>query len=438
MIQQHKQSRRRTIYMIVLLILIFVLHFMLKLATMISQHDTFLTQNESPSGGIEIMLRNFVNNTESGKERTIRKENNNMHINNTTSVNINHLIDRSHRVEILDKDRRLAFVHIGKSGGSTISLLLQNGCMTAADLPNSCEEERWKSIPGQIEETILSKRIQFYLHTPHVESGRMAEYYNRITSVVVVARHPLERFISAFLSRHPKNIDHTRHRNHVIRDRAAKADVEPPIWSKAIFGSGDREADQYHRSAFKGCYPNLEEFAKCAQPGKVSEEIANKVFNTTIYWKQRGNQERNISLHCREICRGVVTGTNGYIQHIFLNYEAFLKDLSSNKEVFVIRTKHLWEDWTKINKMLGEKRYIEIPDRGTEAERINARGRLPVKSNLSKEGQKIICQFLKTDIKVYTDLLNRAVNLSDDDVREALEEVQNSCPLLVAEDDKDI
>ena len=117
--QQRKPSRRLPICLIVLLIVTcirVILHFMLKFATMISQHDTFLTQSEiNPSGGIDVMLRNFVNNAESGKERT--KENNSMHINNTTTSAINHLIDRSHRVEILDKDRRLAFVHIGKSGG---------------------------------------------------------------------------------------------------------------------------------------------------------------------------------------------------------------------------------------------------------------------------------------------------------------------------------
>mmetsp|Transcript_7630 Transcript_7630/g.16523 ORF Transcript_7630/g.16523 Transcript_7630/m.16523 type:complete len:237 (+) Transcript_7630:38-748(+) len=46
---------------------------------------------------------------------------------------IDKLIDRSHRIKITDTDRTLAFVHIGKSGGSTISLLLRNGCMASAD-----------------------------------------------------------------------------------------------------------------------------------------------------------------------------------------------------------------------------------------------------------------------------------------------------------------
>ena len=157
-----------------------------------------------------------------------------------------HLVDRSHRVEIPDEKRTLAFVHVGKSGGSTISLLLRNGCMVAVD-GKDCEPDRWKKVPGQTHETIASQRIQFYLHTPHVESGKMAEYYRRVSTVVVVARDPVERFVSAFLCRHPKNIDATRVRNRRARMQAEAKGEEPPAWAKVVWGNGDVEADQYHR-----------------------------------------------------------------------------------------------------------------------------------------------------------------------------------------------
>ena len=74
---------------------------------------------------------------------------------------------------------------------------------------------------------------------------------------------------------------------------------------------------------------------------------------------------------------------------------------------------------------------IEIPDKDSDAEKVNARGRLPVRNNLSLDGQVIVCQFLKNEIRIYIDLLNRAVNLSDDDIREALLDVQKNCPSVL-------
>ena len=401
-------------------------------------HANTTTSNGKGAVGKEAMLNNFVDKRREKKQSTTlaSSKGKDMQINNAQQQNssssviqINQLIDRSHRIEIPDPNRQIAFLHIGKSGGSSISLLLRNGCMTSVDdIP--CEEDRWKRVPNQFEETIASKRIQFYLHTPHVESNKMAEYYSRVSSVVVVARDPMERFISAVISRHPKNIDAMRLRNQKIRRKAEKDGIEPPIWAKGVFGGGDREADMTHREAYKACYPNVDELAKCAAPN-VTDEEENKIAHASIHWIQNGDHRKDIILHCRSICQGIMTGTNDYIQHLRLNYEAFLKDLPSDSEVFVIRTKNLWSDWQHINKMLGAKRYIEIPDKGSDAEKVNARGRLPVRNNLSLDGQVIVCQFLKNEIRIYIDLLNRAVNLSDDDIREALLDVQKNCPSVL-------
>ena len=106
-----------------------------------------------------------------------------------------------------------------------------------------------------------------------------------------------------------------------------------------------------------------------------------------------------------------------------------VKDLPSTSEVFVIRTKSLWRDWRDINKLLGKgMREVDIPDEGSQSEVVNARGKLPVKAKISAKGKAVICMLLKDEIRVYIDLLNRAVNLSDDDVKVAFEEVQKNCP----------
>ena len=237
-------------------------------------------------------------------------------------LSFDQVIDRSHRIEIPDNNRSLAFVHIGKSGGSTISLLLRNGCMSAADdIP--CEERRWEKYPGPVgkSETVASRRIQFYLHTPHAESGNMLEYYNRVTSVVIVARDPLDRFVSAFLSRHPKNIDATRLRNSKARLLAQAKGLPIPIWAKPVWGHDDVEVNEIHRAAFIGCYPNLEEFAMCAG----QQRFVNEIYNTTIHWVKKGHHQRDISLNCKELCRDIAAGKSKYIHHIRWNYQSFCK-----------------------------------------------------------------------------------------------------------------
>ena len=239
---------------------------------------------------------------------------------------IDQFIDRSHRITITDNNRRLAFVHIGKSGGTSISVLLRNRCMTAVDgIP--CESDRWMKIPNQSEETIASKRILFYLHTPHVDKDNMSEYYQRITSVVVVARDPMERFISAFLSRHPRNLEMARKRNRQIRTLAETKGIEPPVWTKPIWGDGDVEMDQESRAAYIGCYPNVDELALCADdpmPLMETKSSSRGVYTTTIYWTKRGKRfSREIGFNCSETCRDVLTGMNKYIPHVRYNYEAF-------------------------------------------------------------------------------------------------------------------
>eukprot|EP00571_Detonula_confervacea_P002046 CAMPEP_0172323216 /NCGR_PEP_ID=MMETSP1058-20130122/48176_1 /TAXON_ID=83371 /ORGANISM="Detonula confervacea, Strain CCMP 353" /LENGTH=379 /DNA_ID=CAMNT_0013039169 /DNA_START=11 /DNA_END=1147 /DNA_ORIENTATION=+ len=331
------------------------------------EHDTGRS-----AAGAEAMLNKFV---DTGKK--------------PSSFPINQLIDRSHRITIPDRNRTLAFLHIGKSGGSTISLLLRNGCMTAVDADaKPCEANRWLQNPGQTRETIASQRIQFYLHTPHVESGKMAEYYKRVSSVVVVARDPLERFVSAFLCRHPRNIDATRNRNVRIRKRAEREGVEPPIWAKQVWGGGDVEMDQVYRAAYMGCYPNVEELANCAaSPSPSESDKASEIYTTRIRWVKRGSHSKEISLNCRDICQGIVSGENKYVHHVRFNYEAFLKDLPPENEIFVIRTMQLWQDWVDVNNMLGSNRNVEVPNKGSDEYVINARGSLPIRNNLSDHGR---------------------------------------------------
>jgi hypothetical protein len=280
---------------------------------------------------------------------------------------IDQFIDRSHRIILPDNTRKLAFIHIGKSGGSTISILLRNGCMSAVDgIP--CESNRFMKIPNQLEETIASKRILFYLHTPHADTGNMAQYYRRINSVVVVARDPMERFISAFLSRHPVNIEMIRKRNRQIRTLAEAKGMEPPVWAKTIWGLGDTELDQECRAAYSGCFPTLEDLAMCAadpmamlmmeEEGETITTSNSKIYNTTIQWRaSRRIHSKEVSFKCSELCRDVMTGKNRYIQHVRNNYEAFCEFLrGTRRDQLLHAVWPLFIDFCALNHILFSER----------------------------------------------------------------------------------
>ena len=228
----------------------------------------------SDVGAVESSLRNFAKNKTQFVPINAEKDEGG----GSYQASIYKLIDRSKRVEVPDKDRKLAFVHIGKSGGSTISLLLRNGCMSAVE-GESCEDARWTKFPGKVgeKETVASQRIKFYLHTQNVDSGKMAEYYSRISSVVIVARDPLDRWISAFLSRHPDNMDTTRLINRAANIRAKLKRVPPPLWAqKTVFSIDGVRKDQIHRVSYNGCYPNVQEFVNCATGLPIKTEVYRK------------------------------------------------------------------------------------------------------------------------------------------------------------------
>lgn len=200
-----------------------------------------------------------------------------------------------------------------------------------------------------------------------------------------------------------------------------------PLWAKKVWPNGKPDANEEQRVAFGACYPNVEEFAHCVEIPR-----GEKVYNGTIQWWWRDDWKyKNVSLDCGEICRDVVWGRSEFVHHARWGYQAFLSPLPQDREVFVIRTNYLWNDWVQVNNLLGSTYDVPVPSREDAERVINARGRLPVRNNVSEEGKMILCKYLKEEIRIYIDLLNRAVNLSDEDVRVTLEDLQRNCPEVI-------
>jgi hypothetical protein len=87
------------------------------------------------------------------------------------------------------------FVHMGKTAGSTLSLLLRNGCHSFVN-PKPCH-----TVPN---ETMVSKLVGAYYHIPDFQHLKDSDHSMYILSV----RDVYDRFVSSLLYQHPKNVEY--------------------------------------------------------------------------------------------------------------------------------------------------------------------------------------------------------------------------------------
>ena len=89
-----------------------------------------------------------------------------------------------------------AFIHIGKTGGGTLTRILRNAC-------HSFQKKSCKSSGAN--ESHVSKFTTYY-HVPDFSNGRLAGQSHKYDFYVMTTRDPLDRTISAFGYEHPDNI----------------------------------------------------------------------------------------------------------------------------------------------------------------------------------------------------------------------------------------
>jgi len=94
-----------------------------------------------------------------------------------------------------------AFLHLGKTGGSTLSTLLRNACHSWMTKPCVSFHPNI-STPSNVRESAASQKIQAYFHTPDflkLPQSPLVDFY------VVSVRDPYDRIRSAFVYGHPAN-----------------------------------------------------------------------------------------------------------------------------------------------------------------------------------------------------------------------------------------
>lgn len=150
-----------------------------------------------------IMLKRNIFQT----NQQLRWQNQQLQLKRTMTVHIEQKRNHRHWNQInstippqTSSNDTFGFVHIGKTGGSTISKLLRNGCHSfiSSDGASNAQKPCRTNISN---ETIVSKLVERYYHVP--DFWWLPETYHR--AYLLSVRDPYERTISSFVYNHPEN-----------------------------------------------------------------------------------------------------------------------------------------------------------------------------------------------------------------------------------------
>jgi hypothetical protein len=278
-----------------------------------------------------------------------------------------------------------AFVHIGKTGGSTISKRLRNGC--ASFLAHPCY-----IVP---DETIASRLIHSYYHV--MDFGLLPKSHHDF--YMLSLRDPFDRLISAFSYEHILNRRATNNTQSLTRFQIEVLD------------------DAYL------CFPTLESFAAFLLQGDPYD----------FHYPYKYNIVEPSS--CRDFALAVFHGRVRLFHHLYFNYQHIKSLLPVWDEgevhaptILVTRLESLWEDWTSVNRYLGQTDAVMIPHDESARERDMSQLDLPVTKDLSEKGRQAICYALQLEYDAYFWLVSRAKNLGKKDLAETLVRARQRCP----------
>mmetsp|Transcript_10629 Transcript_10629/g.26833 ORF Transcript_10629/g.26833 Transcript_10629/m.26833 type:complete len:434 (+) Transcript_10629:181-1482(+) len=279
------------------------------------------------------------------------------------------------------------FVHMGKTAGSTLSMMLRNGCHSFVRKP--CHV-----VPN---ETSTSRLVQAYYHVPDFHLLPASNHQIYILSV----RDVYERTISSFLYHHPKNF---RFYHVILPEQVVRQ--APLAYS---------------------CFPTLEKFASFLRNGNSTE----------CDYPYRHNEIETED--CEKFACAVIQGRIRHIfVHLFFNYRniyAKIPATKPEKRLFVIRKEHLWEDWRRVDTMLNlEENEIQPSASGGSFDNVTRRNvtgiNLPVSGEISDSGRSRICKALEPEYRTYFRILHRAENMGTRDLEDARKLAEKNCPIL--------
>ncbi|KAL7429150.1 hypothetical protein ACHAXM_001562 [Skeletonema potamos] len=326
-----------------------------------------------------------------------------------------------------DDNRMLAFLHIGKTGGSTISVNIRHGCHDCCMQPCSVRTDGWIH-----NETILSQRIQSYYHMESIPLDKLNKQ-NQITTIVTTVRNPISRFISAFAYEHPLN------------DRATKLTHNREVWEqfscfpnlsylvKAAMGRAEIRWNKAHTNALReqARQANTVQFGKLYSRPKPVQEIVSPINCTKLAVLAFGRNETPLEIH-----ESVVNGSHPFVNHMSYDYRQYYLSMPPEKELFVLRHEHLWNDWEHVNHLLGmnNPKYYNwhaVPPFQRVERNVSHQYVAKERWKLhDRQEQRWLCHLLHDEIRTYLMIIMRAVNLNENDLSNAISDIDRACPVV--------
>jgi hypothetical protein len=299
-----------------------------------------------------------------------------------------------------------AFVHIGKTGGSTISVLLRNGCHSFR--PHPC-----RSVP---DESMASRLIESYYHVPDFSFLQQSHH----DFLVFSTRDPFDRVKSAFTWEHLEN---RLARNETVDEfKLAK-----------------------YEEAYK-CFPTLQRFVEYLGEEGVADRLRH-ADSTHFHYPHKQNWVSAES--CVDLARAAFHGKVKLYNHFYFSYQkilSFLPGLIQPQQkkqqqpvdnaptlCYAIRQEHLWNDWVKLNERLGQATGT-VHEQETASRTIRnsteleLQNRLPVTRAL--QSVETLCRALRGEYRAYFWILQRARNLTPADVLQSVIKAKGNCPNL--------
>ncbi|KAL7579759.1 hypothetical protein ACA910_021898 [Epithemia clementina (nom. ined.)] len=307
-----------------------------------------------------------------------------------------------------------AYIHIGKTGGSTLSTILEHACHSFIRKP--CP------VAKSLNETTLLSKTTTYIHTPDFPRlNTTTTAYGRYSFYVVSIRDPLERTMSGFTWEHPEN---------------------------------NQTAFKLPLKRLYTCFPTLERFADY-----VGDHPQDHTYHQT-----RSSKHVNVT-NCTNLARGILDGQSRIPQHLHFGLKVVLEtysvqyrrllahdDLERKKKItvnhdknqkdllaiLVLRNEYLWQDFVSANHWLsggGESESSSSSSAMPSRERLsNTQMRkqvvFPVTRDISPLGRQRLCRALQDEYRAYVQVLRRAVNLSPHQKNDSVQQSRRHCPIL--------
>jgi hypothetical protein len=287
------------------------------------------------------------------------------------------------RLDEVAEDKRVCFVHVGKTAGSTLACYLgfqYDHCSTGLNITNSWDIPKSRSATTEEAQSVVRGIVP---------DGNLAQY---TTSLI-------HRYSNSCLDDKPMSIFFFVVRNPLTRIQSW-FEYERPRYQ-----SGRSDSFMIKKPLFIDCK-----------------------FDTLNLLGGRHGLGSSNTTSCSQRAWRAITGETGYKTHNKYNYGYYYKQVMNqdpNARIAVIRTEHLVQDWNSIETQMLDG--SALPSNFTFAKKNRSPKRAQDKK-LSSSSQRNICHALCEEIQVYKTILQKSENLDKTDYAESMHELAQNCP----------